>query len=672
MRSRVGRYQNHLNRLGLSSRKLRISVCGIAGCVALLGRPIPRINADVRTMIGRIAHRGPDGTDYWTSTDQTVSFGHARLAVIDTSDSGVQPMVGTEGDVTVFNGEIYNYKELRAKAVSRGRHFRSNSDTETILAMYEQHGLDFVHHLRGMFALALWDGRLNRVVLARDRFGIKPLYFMQVGDVLYFASEAKALTPFLASIDPDPGALTSYLTFQNYIGPQTLFAGIQQVMPGEIITCRNGMLSRNKYWDIHYDIDHEHEEAYFVERVQGLLEDSIEKHLQSDVEVGAYLSGGLDSSLIAALASKKLGHGIAAFHGRYVDFSGYDESSFAQIMADQESLELDIRDLSSDGVEDLLRKVIYHLDYPVAGPGVLPQFLVSERASSRLKVILGGQGGDEIFGGYVRYLIGYLEQCLRAAINGTSENGNFVVTLESVIPNLGVLREYQPLLQRFWADGLFGGMDERYLRLINRSDDLTGIIRFEALQADAFLPKYLELFNSENNVRKEAYFDSMTHFDLKTLLPALLQVEDRMSMAHGLESRVPFLDHPLVEFVATIPADVKFKNGELKRLLRVAFPKVLPEAIINRRDKMGFPVPLTEWSRGPLRGYISGLLESIRDRDLPFLDSSYLTQILQDSPRFSRGLWALVSLELWFQAFHDVHHASGPSDRKSGNSCEFL
>jgi asparagine synthase (glutamine-hydrolysing) len=462
----------------------------------------------------------------------------------------------------------------------------------------------------------------------------------------------------LESIQPDLSALTSYLTFQNYLGSQTLFSGIEQIMPGEIMVIENGIQSKTQYWDVHYEIDFDQTDAYFVGRVRDLLEDSIKMHLRSDVEVGAYLSGGVDSSLIASLASKQNGQGIATFHGRYVDFPGYDESSFAQIAAEHASLNLAIRDLSSTGVEDLLRKVIYHLDYPVAGPGALPQFLISELASTKLKVVLGGQGGDEIFGGYARYLIGYLEQCLRAAIDGTSENGNFVVTLESIIPNMGVLREYQPLLQKFWADGLFGAMDGRYLRLINRSADLAGVIRFDALQVDNILARYQALFNSENNVKKEAYFDSMTHFDFKTLLPALLQVEDRMSMAHGLESRVPFLDHPLVEFVATIPADVKFKNGELKRLLKIAFPHAIADPISNRRDKMGFPVPLTEWARGPLQGHFSGLLESLRDRDLPFFNGTHLTEMLQDSPRFSRGLWALISLEVWFQEFHDAHRSS--------------
>lgn len=624
-------------------------MCGIAGCLSLAYAPSGNNLAKVRRMIETIRHRGPDGEGFWEPGDAYVCLGHARLAVIDTAETGAQPMHGRNGTTIVSNGEIYNYRELRADAISRGRKFRSGSDTETILSSYEEHGLAFVRYLRGMFAFALWDEPRRRLILARDRFGIKPLYFTQVNEYLYFASEAKALVPFLERNETDPEALLSYLTFQNYLGSRTLFCGIEQVMPGELITFEGGMLRREKYWDVHYDLDFDHTETFFVSRLQELLAESIHLHLRSDVEVGAYLSGGIDSTLIAGLASKETGNRLRAFHGRFRDYSGYDESTFAQSAADEASLDLSIRDLTSNDLETILRKVVYHLDYPVAGPGALPQFLVSELASEHVKVVLGGQGGDEIFGGYARYLIGYLEQSMRAAIDGTHTSGNFVVTLESIIPNLGLLREYQPLLQHFWREGLFGSMDRRYLRLIDRSHDLGQAINWGAFDRESLFDQYLQIFNSASNVRKEAYFDSMTHFDFKTLLPALLQVEDRMSMAHGLESRVPFLDHPLVEFAATIPADIKFKDGQLKRLLKVAFAQTLPPAVLNRRDKMGFPVPLSEWSKGPLAGFFSELVESLRDRNLPYLNRGHLTDLLGTKDRFSRGLWALINLELWLQ-----------------------
>jgi asparagine synthase (glutamine-hydrolysing) len=293
------------------------------------------------------------------------------------------------------------------------------------------------------------------------------------------------------------------------------------------------------------------------------------------------------------------------------------------------------------------------MDYPVAGPGSLPQFQIAREAAKKVKVILGGQGGDEIFGGYARYLIGYLEQCLRAAIEGTQKNGNFIVSLESMIPNLGLLREYKPLLQKFWTDGLFGEMDSRYFQLVNKVSDLGNSVKWEAVNIDKTRESFLGVFNSNRSISKEAYFDSMTHYDFKTLLPALLQVEDRVSMAHGLESRVPFLDHKIVEFAATIPANIKFKNGELKRLIKRTFSKSLPEGITARRDKMGFPVPLSEWSQGPLRNEMTGLLENLRDRQLYFLNGETISHQLGKTGRFSRGIWALINLELWLQQFQD-------------------
>jgi asparagine synthase (glutamine-hydrolysing) len=281
--------------------------------------------------------------------------------------------------------------------------------------------------------------------------------------------------------------------------------------------------------------------------------------------------------------------------------------------------------------------------------------MVSGEVKKHVKVVLGGQGGDEIFGGYARYLLAYFEQCIKGAIDGTLHNGNFVVTYESIIPNLGTLRNYQPLIQEFWAEGIFDSRDKRYFRLINRSNTFGNIVDWSLFDSNSSFEDFKEIYWGKN-VGKESYFDSMTHFDFKTLLPALLHVEDRMSMAHGVESRVPFLDHHLVELVATIPADIKFRNGELKRLLRVAFPDKLPGAIIERKDKMGFPVPLQPWIRrgGRTREFILDTFRSEKARGRPYLTSGFDVERLMDREgMFGRNLWAFLSLELWQQQFHD-------------------
>jgi asparagine synthase (glutamine-hydrolysing) len=631
-------------------------VCGIVGAISLAGKSIIDLEPRLNRMLSLVSHRGPDGNGVWINDTREVGVGHARLSVIDTSTTGAQPMHSLSGNSITYNGEVYNYKEIRAQSILSGRKFESASDTEVILAAYEKHGLQFVHELRGMFALAIWDSAKKELVLARDRFGIKPLYYLIVDQVLYFGSEVKALIPFLSDVETNDAAMSEYLTFQSLIGDKTLFKNIYQVLPGEIVRVSEGKITKSSYWKIKYDIDYSKDEPQLVEELRNLLSESISLHVRSDVEVGAYLSGGIDSSLVSILASNLQDSPLKAFHGRYVDFDGYDESSFAFSATDNSDIDLRVSDFDSQHVMDDLRMASYHMDYPVAGPGALPQYQISREASSFVKVVLGGQGGDEIFGGYVRYFIGYLEQCLRAAIDGTHNKGNFVVTLESIIPNLGILREYQPLLQKFWRSGLFGPMDERYFQLISKIPDLSGVVNWDYFDSSETLNSYLSVFNDRGSVQKEAYFDSMTHFDFKTLLPSLLQVEDRMSMAHGIESRVPFLDHKIVEFAARVPADVKFKNGELKRLLKVAFKDSLPPKILNRRDKMGFPVPLSEWSSGPLASDFKGVLENLRDRNLPYLNSSRIDEILVGSEKFSRGTWALLSIELWLENFHDKNY----------------
>jgi asparagine synthase (glutamine-hydrolysing) len=310
-------------------------------------------------------------------------------------------------------------------------------------------------------------------------------------------------------------------------------------------------------------------------------------------------------------------------------------------------------DITAQDFRDHISKVIFHLDHPVGGPGSFPQYMVSKLAAGHVKVVLGGQGGDEIFGGYARYLIAYFEQCIAASIDDTYGNGNYVVSAESIIPHLSVLQEYKPLLRHFFAKGLFDPIDERYFRLIDRSGDIGSEVDWSALDREAVFERFRAVFNSERNVRKEAYFDSMTHFDFKCLLPALLQVEDRMSMAHGLEARVPLLDVPVVELAATMPADVKFKDGQLKHVIKTAFADVLPDELLSRRDKMGFPVPLKEWFSGELRDFAGDVFVTQKARNRDYINASAVLASFDKGERFSRKSWGLLSLELWHQLFHD-------------------
>lgn len=599
-----------------------------------------------------IMHRGPDGQGQWLSEHQVAGMVHRRLAIIDLSKSAAQPMLAANGTVITFNGEIYNYPELRQKLANRWT-FQSNSDTECILAAYDRYGSECLSQLRGMFSFALWDERNHSLFCARDRFGVKPFYYSVIDGIFYFASEAKALLPFLPEIRTNEAALAEYLTFQYTIGEKTLFEGVYQLLPGHALSIENGEVRIWRYWDVSYEIDYDHSPRYFHNRLRELLEDSIALHGRSDVPVGSYVSGGIDSSLIYRLARSNESASPLGFHGRFTDYPGYDESSYAYSAAKHAGGELHCVNITSDDFRNQIEKVVYHLDFPVAGPGSFPQFMVSKLAAQHVKVVMGGQGGDEIFGGYARYVVAYFEQCIKAAIDGNYGNGNYVVTLESIVPNLGLLREYKPLMKQFWSEGLFGPMDERYFRLVDRSTDMQEEIDWAALDRRQVFTDFAAIFNNTSNVKKEAYFDKMTHFDFKCLLPALLQVEDRMSMAHGLESRVPLLDHPLVEFAATVPADMKFKGGNMKYLLKQVFSAEIPGEILNRRDKMGFPVPLKEWFDLELKEFVLDTFSTMAGKHRPYINSKAVLSNFGQEARFSRKTWGLLSLELWHQQFHD-------------------
>lgn len=627
-------------------------MCGIAGFISLKGRTLDNGEKVLKCMGELIAHRGPDGEGAWMDDSGKVGLAHRRLAIIDLSPAGAQPMKGRDGTLITLNGEIYNYLELQ-ESLRGSWDFSSDSDTETVLAAYERYGEGCVEHLRGMFSFAIWDDRKQRLFCARDRFGIKPFYYTTVDDVFYFASEAKALLPVLPDIATDAEAMAEYLTFNFVIGENTLFKGIKQLLPGHGLMIEGGKVKTWRYWDINYEVDWDHGEDWFQERLRSLLDDSIGVHLRSDVPVGAYLSGGVDSSLMAILAARKDSQNRESFHGRFREYPGYDESHFAEMASESIGGNLNVIDITHKDFEENLRKVIYHLDYPVAGPGSFPQYMVSKLAAEKVKVVLGGQGGDEIFGGYARYLLAYFEQCINAAIDGTYKDGNFVVTIESIVPNLGILREYKPMMREFWREGLFGNLEDRYFRLIDRSSDMDREIDWGELDKERVFDSFREIFLNKSNVRKEAYFDQMTHFDFKTLLPALLQVEDRMSMAHGLESRVPLLDHGLVECIATASAEVKFSGGNMKHLIKKSYEGVLPDGIVNRRDKMGFPVPLKEWLGNELKGLVEEVFHGMKQRNRPFINSDEVLANFQSAGRFSRKVWSLMSLEIWHQTFHD-------------------
>jgi len=624
-------------------------MCGICGVINKKYEKIPAVVSMVDTMNNLIAHRGPDGEGTWFHQGGFIGFGHRRLSIIDLK-TGNQPMTDDSGNWIVYNGEIYNYVELREElGVDQ---FTTTSDTEVILRAYLRWGAECVQHFRGMFSFVLWDEQNKRVFCARDRFGIKPFYFYQDGPLFFFASEPKALLPFVKEIRTNLEALKEYLAFQFCLDGKTLFEGITELQPAHTLTINNGMISTQKYWEVFYEPDFSHNETYYEKQLRVLIEDSVKIHTRSDVPIGAYLSGGVDSSAIASLACGDDPKNFMGFIGKFAEGPEFDESAYAREVAEKNGFPLKEITITSDDFINTIRKVIYYMDYPSAGPGSFPQYMVSQMAAKHRKVVMGGQGGDEIFGGYARYLIAYFEQCIKAAIDGTMDNGNFIVTYESILPNLSSLQNYKPLLQEFWKDELFAPMDRRYFRLINRANTIGDEINWDMLKNYSAYKTFRGIFNSEN-IGKESYFDLMTHFDFETLLPALLHVEDRVSMAHGLESRVPFLDHAIVEFAAKMPPNVKFKDGNLKHILRKAVRPFIPESVYARKDKMGFPTPLSEWMRGPAKTFIMDTFSSRKAKDRGYVDNQAILAQLENEPRFSRKIWGFLNLELWHQEFED-------------------
>ncbi len=628
-------------------------MCGIAGIFNLNFHPVNNISRYLKVMDEIQKHRGPDGTGYFTNEKNFLGFAHQRLSIIDLA-TGDQPMTAASGNTICYNGEIYNYLELKKEL--NGYDFKTTSDTEVILAAYEKWGEDCVNHLRGMFSFAIWNEKEQTMFIARDRFGIKPLYYTIQDNTFYFASEVKTLLPFIKEVKINPTALKDYLYFQLYLGDYTLIENITELQPAHRITIKDGKLNISKYWEVYYNLDFGHTANYFAERLHELVYESVQLHTRSDVPIGSYVSGGIDSSIIASVASKTSQNKspYLGFTGKFTYSDAYDESFYARKLAEKANIGLHEVDITSTDFVNTIEKVIYHLDYPVAGPGSFPQYHVSKLAAQHRKVVLGGQGGDEIFGGYTRYLVAYFEQCIKGAIDNTLSGGNFVVTYESIIPNLVSLQNYKPMLKEFFKDGLFDPIDQRYFRLINRAPDLKNEIKWEELGGYTPFTSFANIFNGAN-VGKESYFDKMTHFDFKTLLPALLQVEDRMSMAHGLESRVPFLDHPLVEFAATMPADIKFKDGTLKMILTNTMRNELPTEILQRTNKMGFPVPLNEWLGKELKEFINDIFGSEKAKTRGYFNNEEIMKGIKTESKFGRKVWGLLSLELWHKQFYDQH-----------------
>ncbi len=621
-------------------------MCGIAG---IAHRDWDRAVDEtlLRAMADTMHYRGPDDSGIWLG--KGVGLGHRRLSIIDIA-GGHQPMTsGQSGLWITYNGEIYNYLELRQELSAEGYEAVSRSDTEVLLHMFQRYGKDCLHRLNGMFAFAIWDSARRQLFAARDRLGIKPFYYAEIDGALLFASEIKALLQHpQVQAEIDFEALQDYLDLQYCLGDKTLFKGIKRLLPGQCLTWSDGTLAIETYWDLSFEPA---ARAGEPEELLDLLRDAVRLRLRSDVPLGTHLSGGLDSSAIACLAAPQLGAPLSVFTGGFAVAERYDESRYARLVAESLGAQYYQVFPSASDLANSFADMVYYLDEPVAGAAVFPQYFLSKLAAQHVKVVLGGQGGDELFCGYTRYLIGYVESCLQKAIYGHAPLVGDE-SLSHIEDSLTYLRGFEPTMQKLFASDLFAAPGARYYRLLQRSQDMEGILADDSWRAGGY--STAEAFCAEfDGVQSDHLIDRMLYIDIKNHLQSLLHLEDRTSMAASLESRLPLLDYRIVEYALAQPAALRFAGGRPKHLLKEAVRGVVPRAIVERKDKMGFPVPIFEWFGGELKEYVEDILLGQRTRTRGFFDMASVERSVRSEKPFGRTVWGLLSLELWFRQFFD-------------------
>ncbi len=628
-------------------------MCGIFG-IADFASETQSLNGqgDLSSLLGAmgqaLAHRGPDddGAAVFRTPWASVGIGVRRLSIIDVAN-GRQPMTNEDGSVTaVCNGELYNYRDLRDALLSRGHRFRTQSDTEVLVHLYEEHGWESVERLRGMFAFALWDARKQLLVLARDRLGIKPLFFKYDRRRLAFASEIRGL---LLALDTSPEvaqpALLRLLMLQYVPAPDTMFEGIQKLLPGTVLIASEHGIEARQYWrpPVISGTAEDQSEAKLVRAVADRLRDAVACHLVSDVPVGAFLSGGLDSTALVALMNRA---GMPPFHTFSVGFDGparFNELSYARQVAEQFGThhhELIVRPAD---VLSCLPIVVSHLDEPLTDPAIVPTYLISSYAARLVKVVLTGEGADELFGGYQRYGLDRLAAWYRWVPSGL--RGSLAGWLRRRLVNRRVVQGARALSHdspaRRHVDWVGAFTFEELMEIVS---DPADVLR-EAQELESFFQTYFDSSDCP-----ESAVAGMLRADLSTWLPDdLLTKVDRMSMAASLEARVPYLDHPLVELVVSMPSSLKVRSGVRKAILKAAVADLVPAEILNRR-KMGFELPLASWMRGPLRSYV---VDVVRQEGPPGLFNQsaierFLDQHLKGVQDRSHQLWSLMMVKLWY------------------------
>ena len=639
-------------------------MCGIAGTIgptaALAGAPALEI---IKRMCDVIEHRGPDDWGFRVeSLDEfTLAIGMRRLSIIDVA-GGRQPISNEDGTVwIVFNGEIYNYRELREDLIARGHRFATRSDTETIVHLYEEEGERCVERLRGMFSFAIWDARDRSLTLARDRVGKKPAHYALADGALVFGSEIKSLLLHPAvKREVSPEAIAAYLTFGYVPDPQTAFKGVYKLPPGHTLTFKDGRVRTRCYWNFNYRGESvaaaQPSADEYVERLRELLAESVRVRLESEAPLGAFLSGGIDSSAVAALMAREAGRRIKTFSIGFGE-AEFDELRYARITANLLGADHHEFVVTPD-LCGLAEEIIWHHDEPFADVSSIPTYLMSKMAREHVTVVLSGDGGDEVFGGYERYVIDRRREKFEM-IPSFLRRG-LLLRLSRAMPPGAYGKRYLGVNSR--------DAGPRYVSLISHFDmeDRKSLLSEDFLAAlNGYSPEsaFERIFEEPVS---SARLDRQMYLDGKTNLPGDILVKvDRMSMAHSIEARSPLLDHRLIEFAQTIPASLKLArtNGrwESKYILKRAVEGLIPDEIIHR-PKQGFDAPIKYWLNREMKEMTHDLLTSSRARQSGYFNPKAVASLLQEHNRGTRdnahSLWALLMLEIWRRMFIDHEPAA--------------
>lgn len=627
-------------------------------------------------------HRGPDAAGIYISDDRRVGLGFRRLAIVDLSPAGNQPMSNEDGSIwMVFNGEIYNHRKLRPGLIERGHRYRSETDSETIIHLYEEKGLDFVNDLEGMFAIAIWDSIKRQLILARDRIGVKPLYYARQNGQIIFGSEIKAILQHPSiERDVDETALYHYLTFLTTPSPQTLFRGIEKLPPGHLMICdRQGNLTVKRYWNaIVPRREKEPTEQEAIETIRRLLKEAIEKRMMADVPFGVFLSGGIDSSANVALMAECMSAPARTFTVGFRDAPAYNELDYARQVAQRFQTDHHEVIIGREEVIDFLPQLIFHQDEPIADPVCVPLYYVSQLArDSGTIVVQVGEGSDEIFSGYSNYIdfLRIHEKFWRYASLAPGLMKKAVVAVgaplaplfadaflprgKKILPDL--LRRFSSGEELFWGGAVV--YDEVSKRNLISTDFRR---RLGALSSYGVVKGYLDEIDREKPGAD--FLERMIYLELKLRLAELLLMRvDKITMATSIEARVPFLDHKLVEYAMSLPRHFKYRNGQGKYILKKALEGTLPHNIIYRQKK-GFGLPINEWFISGMGDFVEAAILASPIRKRGYFNYEYIKELLaahrSGRINYSFHLWCLLNLSLWYE-----HWIEGAQRAQVVNEC---